>query len=182
MLVCWWHLFSRELLRLLKGSMGFRMKRLQTSVDSYLCKTLNIHIQIPAVLQKRKRKLIIKPRHITQNRLLPHVWRLDLKLDKKNASFVLCSILGFLERHSKLNYYYYYFHRDAGEQHCNLFSSVAVILVHFCNIYSTTPHLPTTPALLSEICGGTVALTFAASCNITYQRITAHPSVLTGKM
>lgn len=137
MLVCWWHLFSRELLRLLKGSMGFRMKRLQTSVDSYLCKTLNIHIQIPAVLQKRKIKLIIKPRHITQNRLLPHVWRLDLKLDKKNASFVPCSILGFLERHSKLNYYYYYFHRDAGEQHCNLFSSVAVILVHFRSIYST---------------------------------------------
>lgn len=72
-----------------KGSMGFEMKRLQTSVDSYLCKTLNIHIQIPAVLpQKRKRKLIIKPRQITQNRLLPHVWRFRLELRRKNGSFV----------------------------------------------------------------------------------------------
>lgn len=103
MLVCWWHLFRRELRRLLKGSMGFEMKRLQTSVDSYLCKTLNIHIQVPAVRRRRKIKLIIKSRRITQNRLLQRVGRVNLKPDKKNHSFVSCSVLRFLKSLSKLN-------------------------------------------------------------------------------
>ena len=73
------------------------MKRLQTSVDSYLCKTLNIHIQIPAVLRKIKIKLIIKQRRITQNRLLPRARRLNLRPDMKSYSFVSCGILWFLK-------------------------------------------------------------------------------------
>lgn len=56
--LCWFAggSYSADFLRRLKGYVGFRMKRLQTSIDSYLYKLLNIHIQIPAVLKKEETK------------------------------------------------------------------------------------------------------------------------------
>lgn len=62
-LVCWWHLFRRGFP---KGSMGFEMKRLQSSVDSYLRKTLNIHSRLPVVPWKKKIHLQAEMYHSKQ--------------------------------------------------------------------------------------------------------------------
>lgn len=46
--------------------MGFEIKRLQSSVDSYLCKTLNIHTRLPVVSWKKKIHLQAETYHSKQ--------------------------------------------------------------------------------------------------------------------
>lgn len=77
-LVCWWHLFRRGFP---KGSMGFEMKRLQSSADSYLRKTLNIHTRLPVVPWKRKIHLQAETYHSKQ--ITPTCWGSRLKVEGK---------------------------------------------------------------------------------------------------
>ena len=150
------------------------MKRLQTSVDSYLCKTLNIHIQIPAVLRKKEKKTHNQAETYHSKQITPtcletqsetrqeqsffcvvrHPWVPWKALQTK---FIIIIITGIL----------------ASKIHLNALLHVALIFCLFLGLFSHR----------SIICHGFVGLTFVvlvpSACYRTDQRTEAHQSVFT---